>query len=965
VGNAGERARNCGGGGCGVLKKGLLACAVIAAALFAVPAVHAATFTVTTTADTGAGSLRQAILDSNGSIGIPDTIDFNIAGAGPHVIQPVTALPQVTDSVTIDGSAELSPGGFPLVTVDGGAGVAPSLFGLDVAPTNAAGTTIRALAFTRWDTGNGSGLRLAGAGVQGVFGSLFGLDSTGTALGNYAGVFVAGGSGHQIGGVAAGDRNIASGNVTGIALNATQTNAIGNWIGVGLDGTTAMANSIQGILVQATNNTIGSRSAGAGNRIRSNGIGVRVVSGALNTIAGNSIDQNSGVGIDLGLDNVTPNDAGDGDSGPNTLQNFPVLTSAVKSGSTLDVSGTIDTITGQEVTIDYYASAACDPSGNGEGDRFVASVLVNADQPNKPFENGVDGSVVNVGDALTATTTDSNGNTSEFSACFTVTGSGETFVVNSAADPGDGTCDGTCTLRDAIIDANATPTADTITFAIGTGAQVILPLTELPAITSPVTIDGTTQPGFGSSPLIQVDGANGTSGILATGLQLAAGADGSLVRALSVTQFSTAAVSVAADDVDLMGNWIGIQPGSGAGGGTGTGVEVAATASGTEIGTPTGGDRNVVTDWSGSNIHVDGAAGTSIRGNYIGLLPDGNTGSGTSSSVGILVDNGATGTAIGGIPINGNVIADATDGIHVQSANGTTVHGNVIGLEADGVTPVPQDIGVFLGDADNSVIGSVANGGNTIVAADDSGVLLINGSNSNTVAANFIGVNAAGTPMGNGSGIRQLNGSGNNTIGPANEIAHNSIEGVQVIDTGIRINGNSIHSNGGAPGASGLGIDLGGNGVTPNDGEDTDTGPNNGQNFPVLSSATLSGGELEIQGVLDTVGGTFRIEVFASEGCDPSGFGEGAQFVGFTNLVVDQPNEALTISALAAPGVDAGEAITTTATDAAGNTSEFSACVTVVADDQTLTVNAADDTNDGSCDATHCSLREAVLASNA
>ncbi len=90
-----------------VLRRILLLGAALLAALAAASYASAATFTVTTTADTGAGSLRQAILDSNGAIG-PDTIDFNIAGSGPHVIQPVTALPQVTDHVTIDGSAELS-----------------------------------------------------------------------------------------------------------------------------------------------------------------------------------------------------------------------------------------------------------------------------------------------------------------------------------------------------------------------------------------------------------------------------------------------------------------------------------------------------------------------------------------------------------------------------------------------------------------------------------------------------------------------------------------------------------------------------------------------------------------------------------------------------------------------------------------------------------------------------------------
>src|SRR6187399_2127950 len=60
------------------------------------------TYTVTSTADSGAGTLRQAILDANANSGA-DTIEFNIAGSGVHTITPATALPVITSPVTIDG----------------------------------------------------------------------------------------------------------------------------------------------------------------------------------------------------------------------------------------------------------------------------------------------------------------------------------------------------------------------------------------------------------------------------------------------------------------------------------------------------------------------------------------------------------------------------------------------------------------------------------------------------------------------------------------------------------------------------------------------------------------------------------------------------------------------------------------------------------------------------------------------
>ena len=95
----------------------------LAGALFAASgALSAITYTVTSTADSGAGTLRQAILDANANPGA-DTIAFNIVGTGPHTIAPATPLPAVTEAVTIDGytqpgsSANTNPVGQGLNTV--------------------------------------------------------------------------------------------------------------------------------------------------------------------------------------------------------------------------------------------------------------------------------------------------------------------------------------------------------------------------------------------------------------------------------------------------------------------------------------------------------------------------------------------------------------------------------------------------------------------------------------------------------------------------------------------------------------------------------------------------------------------------------------------------------------------------------------------------------------------------------
>jgi hypothetical protein len=130
---------------------------------------------------------------------------------------------------------------------------------------------------------------------------------------------------------------------------------------------------------------------------------------------------------------------------------------------------------------------------------------------------------------------------------------------------------------------------------------------------------------------------------------------------------------------------------------------------------------------------------------------------------------------------------------------------------------------------------------------------------------------------------------------------------------------NSIHDNGG------LGIDLGSNGVTPNDSGDGDTGPNGLQNFPFLTFAVSNGGVLTVFGTLENAPNTsYSVELFANSSCDSSGFGEGQGFLGATTVTTDAAGHATFQAAVPAPS--GASFVTATATDPAGNTSEFSAC---------------------------------------
>ena len=109
-----------------------------------------------------------------------------------------------------------------------------------------------------------------------------------------------------------------------------------------------------------------------------------------------------------------------------------------------------------------------------------------------------------------------------------------TFTVTTAADNGDNVNPTPGSLRATINSANNTPGTDKISFSIGTGIQTITPLSALPKVTDPVIIDGTTQPGFAGSPIIEVSGASAGQNVI--GLNIAAG--NSTIKGLVINGFS-------------------------------------------------------------------------------------------------------------------------------------------------------------------------------------------------------------------------------------------------------------------------------------------------------------------------------------------------------------------------------------------------------------------------------------------
>lgn len=457
---------------------------------------------------------------------------------------------------------------------------------------------------------------------------------------------------------------------------------------------------------------------------------------------------------------------------------------------------------------------------------------------------------------------------------------GTTFVVSTTADSGAGS------LRDAITQANLHPGADTIRFDIPAplvnGAHTITPRSALPAITDPVWLDASREPDALAlgRPVVELVGTD--AGGASAGLVLADGSDGSLVRGLVINQFGGAGVQVqaGADGQTLAGLRIGTDvTGLLALGNGGNAIDITG-ASQHLIGGPTPADRNLL---SGNNAGVvitgtgTSASGSRIEGNTIGLDVRGESALG-NRTVGVYLD--APGATVQGNLISGN----GYEGVYMLAgAGGATVQGNLIGTDASGTRAVGNgSFGVYVENTRDVLIGGATPGSGNLIAW-------------------------------------QKVGAGVSIVGTASAVS---------------VLGNSIHDN------AGLGIDLGAEGVNGNREADTDGGPNNLLNYPVLTGATTSAGSTRLLGALTTTSNTMlRIEYFVSDRADPLGFGEGRTWLASTTVTTDASGHARLDTTLAGVALTAGQVVTATATVQTttatsplkpwGDTSEFGNAVVV------------------------------------
>ena len=382
-------------------------------------------------------------------------------------------------------------------------------------------------------------------------------------------------------------------------------------------------------------------------------------------------------------------------------------------------------------------------------------------------------------------------------------GQAATFTVNSTNDFDDGVCNAAhCSLREAIFAANAAAGTDTIRFGIGAGQRTIQPGSALPTITDPVIIDGTTQPGYGGTPIIELDGSN--AGLGSNGLRISAG--GSTVMGLVINRFLPAFPVTNGHGIlletgggnTIQGNYIGTNiAGTAALPNGGDGVRISGSTNNLVGRTSLSQRSNLLSGNSTDGVRVTGvnADGNTIAGNRMGTNAAGNAAV-PNSVAGVGIDSGTGNTVGSGLAGDTLVSGNGGDGIIISgSADGTIVTGCWVGLNAAGTAALANTgQGVNLSGVNGNTVGP----GNIVSGNVMSGILLISGSTGNTVAANFVGLNASGSAaVGNSLNGIIVSDADGNTIGPGNVVSGNGTNGVRLRTgaSGNVVKGNTIGLN--------------------------------------------------------------------------------------------------------------------------------------------------------------------------
>ncbi len=733
---------------------------MLASLVFLSHTVLGATFTVTTTSDSGAGSLRQAILDANPASGT-DTIEFQIPGSPPFTIMPTLPLPTLTGPVIINATTQPGYVDHPIVALDGSL-TAVGVVGL-VVVVGGGGSTIRGLAINGF-TADGIRLDSSGNSIQGNY---IGTDSTGLiAHGNgQYGVFVLGTSANLIGGTNEADRNVISGgNETGIyILNGTANVVQGNYIGVNAAGLLDLGNRNNGVTIfNGSGNTIGGVTPGARNVIAGNdgsGVNLNNAGATANVIQGNYIGvaANALQAVSNGTDGITLNGApgnliGGTNSGARNL-----ISGNGQVGIFLNGAGaTTNRIEGNYIGTDAAGSAALGntlagitmagaPSNSVGGLSVEARNVISGNRQEgllllaNSAGNRIQGNYIGVTASGTARLGNAFQGVAVNGAAFNLIGGAATGAGNViSGNTNIGVWLFGASASNNIVQGNLIGTDATGNAAIGNSSSGL-------QVESPATLIGGGTLGAGN-----VISGNGYIGVWL----LNSNATGNLIQ----------------------GNLIGTtSSGTSALGNLSAGVGITDSAN-NQIGGTTPAERNVISANgfpanNGGVFIIGGAAlGNRFMGNFIGVDINGQSALANRFEGFYLINSGSNiiGSELAG---GGNLISgNTTRGIRLTNSCWNEIRGNFIGTRADGVSVLGNgqfDIELEANSNSNN-IGTVLPGGGNRVA--------------------FSG--------GNFASIRIRDLSANNAI-LGNAVFSNSGLGIDVSNAGVTANDNCDGDGGG------------------------------------------------------------------------------------------------------------------------------------------------------------------------
>ena len=1051
----------------------------------------------------GVISLREAILAANNTEnggGGADRIYFNIANSfadahGIYAIHPVdTALPYIIDTVVVDASTQSGYAGAPIVMISGtnlsaadenNFGLCLSYrddegiqhdsinssgvpYGSSTVVKTSSGSTLRGFIINGFNTTWQSAAIDIYSNNNTITNCYLGTDYTGLAQGlNGSGIWIDGDY-NTVGGTNASNRNVIAGNYnTGVWIDGCYNTLVGNYVGVGKDGTTNLGSGWDTVTSGAFgghSNTI------TGNILANVTSGSGVLTFDHDLILGNSIYSNAWMGINYASRGVVANDTGDTDG----LQNYPVLTSAISDGSVIRITGTLNSTANTTFRIEFFSNTSGDSSGYGSGKTYLDYVNVTTDASGNASFVALLNKSVSVGNIITATASNVAAyKTSEFSKNATV-------VVNTAGftiEPASGLFTSETGLTTNFsVKLNMAPISDvTINVSSGDESEGTVSVTTLTftsanwntrqyVTVTPVddgitdgnqnyniVLSAATSQDYFYSGLNPADVVVTNVDITGPGIFVTAASNLTVTESGGTASFSIVLNAAPTDNVRVYLSVDDATEGS---------IDKTYLDFTTEnwnvaqIVTVTGiadnfrdGNKafNVVTsaavsndaNYSGFNtsdvsitntdinqysvIYVDTASDTvdgtttsldalfenkgtdgkvsfreallALNNSLVGSEPDRiyfNIGSGVqtinlnsalpiinhsvildattnpgyagkpliqlngtsagSSANGLVLNVGADGSTIKGFVINrfGNY------GIKVLSS-GNTIQDNYVGVDPTGLLKKANGWeGIYVKGNNNIIGGSGSHEGN-IFSGSRNGVYILG--NSNIVQGNYIGVGSDGvTPISNTwVGMILTGGAANNMIGgtetgDGNIISNNGSNvyyGIQLENsagTGNSILGNSIYGN------TKFGINLGSAAAaTPNDLGDADTGPNNYQNYPVITSVYTNGSSLVyITGTLNSEANkTYRIELFSNATTDTWGYAQGKNFVGYVNVTTDAQGNA-SFSTYLNADVDVGYLVSGTATvitnvdtGATGSTSEFGTYSRAIAITQDIVVSPA------------------------